>query len=736
MDIGFIRGPANLAAVLARTEDAQPKIIESRQGYVCYFLIVDFKTRYAWVFPMKSKAVPPTLIKKFLVIHGNVTAPLSTVRTDGEGSLAESVAFRKILAVVGYRLEKTATDASSQNGIAERPHQTLATMVRCLLYASSLSVSFWADALIYANYINNRLHNAGVDNIPYTLWTGKRADVKHLRTFGAHVSVKRSGNRPTKTDPHYYNGRFLRFTATERNIVYFDTVTGRDKTARHCRIDEFHYGTALVDRPNGAQQLLEAVLPTLQPREEMEDCMDDFFQELPEHPVPLDAIELESEVEVVTAAAAALIGETQSQEILHLDTDPSMYGSPTTLKIPMNRLPTLGLLLKEDMETGQIFVRGCQEGTHYYRISRWRSTIRNSVLRSIDQRAMRTEEQVKTYLATARANRATHVEVTFAKIEVPVADDDDIPRLHFDQLRHLNQLHIMLRQPMDESKDAFLNYTRAQLKKRPDYQDWRKSEWRQHHKYAIQNMFAEPIPCPKDAIVLPFVWDYMTKEDPVTGELIMKPRGTCNGGKKLGKAVTIAETYATCVEQPACRLYWSTTAAECLTAMGADAGNAFAEAPAPVTPFYMRIDDQYREWWTEHCGRPPIPPGYVLPVNHALQGHPELPRLWETHIHGIIVDKLRFVPTTHEKCLYSRRDPVTDSLEMILRQVDDFSVSAATQAACQVTIARIGEHLQVPLNGLGIIRKFNGVNILQSKWYIKISCEDYILKILMKHNWQ
>jgi Reverse transcriptase (RNA-dependent DNA polymerase) len=170
--------------------------------------------------------------------------------------------------------------------------------------------------------------------------------------------------------------------------------------------------------------------------------------------------------------------------------------------------------------------------------------------------------------------------------------------------------------------------------------------------------------------------------------------------------------------------------------MGADAGNAFAEAPAPTTPFFMRIDDQFSDWWEEHCGRPPIPPGYVLPVNHALQGHPELPRLWETHIHGIIVEKLKFVPTTHEKCLYSRRDPKTDSLQMILRQVDDISVSAETQQGRKETIAHIGTHLQVPLNDLGVIRKFNGVNILQSKWYVKISCEDYLLKILAKHQWQ
>ena len=75
---------------------------------------------------------------------------------------------------------------------------------------------------------------------------------------------------------------------------------------------------------------------------------------------------------------------------------------------------------------------------------------------------------------------------------------------------------------------------------------------------------------------------------------------------------------------------------------------------------------------------------------------------------------------------------------MILRQVDDFSVSAETQQEFKETIAHIGAHLQAPLNDLGTIRKFNGVNIMQSKWYVKISCEDYLLlKILAtKHQWQ
>jgi hypothetical protein len=266
------------------------------------------------------------------------------------------------------------------------------------------------------------------------------------------------------------------------------------------------------------------------------------------------------------------------------------------------------------------------------------------------------------------------------------------------------------------------------LKSRPDFHLWQTSEFAQHDKYRSQGMFGDPVPKPPNAITLPFVWTYIIKDGKP------KARATCNGGPRYGKAVTLAQTYANCVEQPACRLFWSLAAQNNYIVLGADAGNAFAEAPPPDQAFYMIIDEQYNTWWTEHLKRPPIPPGYVLPVNHALQGHPEAPRLWEHHINHILTDKLSFKPTTHEPCLYVKGDS-PESIILFLRQVDDFAVAARTTSQARDVITRIGANLIVPLNDLGQIQKFNGVNILQTKHYIKISCEDYLQKILSQHEW-
>jgi hypothetical protein len=96
-----------------------------------------------------------------------------------------------------------------------------------------------------------------------------------------------------------------------------------------------------------------------------------------------------------------------------------------------------------------------------------------------------------------------------------------------------------------------------------------------------------------DTVILPWVWTYLYKVDPITLEDVDKSRGTCNGGTRFGKVVTLAETYAACVEQPAHRLTWSLIAALNYVGLGCDVSNAFAEAPAPKEPFYMVVDEQF-----------------------------------------------------------------------------------------------------------------------------------------------
>ena len=206
-------------------------------------------------------------------------------------------------------------------------------------------------------------------------------------------------------------------------------------------------------------------------------------------------------------------------------------------------------------------------------------------------------------------------------------------------------------------------------------------------------MFEPPVPRPPGANVLNLLWTYLIKP---CGR--KKARCVCNGAPNRKGSVTLANTYAACLEQPAQRIFWGTVAIENLIAVGADASNAFAEAPPPVAHLYVTVDKPFREWWAT-LKRPEIPKGYVLQVQHALQGHPESPKLWADFIDDIIRTKVGLIPTTHEPYLY--RGEVNGNRVVFLRQVDDFAVASSDEYTCDVVIQEISRHLTAPMKNLG-----------------------------------
>ena len=136
-------------------------------------------------------------------------------------------------------------------------------------------------------------------------------------------------------------------------------------------MDEFHYGTPDAQQPLGAQHIIDKILPSHTSPEDTigNDIVDsdaDFVEDDPHTTVvPVDAIDMEARGhhKNTTATAAQLLGDTHQAEILHLDTSMDMYSPATILRIPINRLPTLGLLVQSDADTQKVFVQGCQEGT-------------------------------------------------------------------------------------------------------------------------------------------------------------------------------------------------------------------------------------------------------------------------------------------------------------------------------------------------------------------------------------
>ena len=141
-------------------------------------------------------------------------------------------------------------------------------------------------------------------------------------------------------------------------------------------------------------------------------------------------------------------------------------------------------------------------------------------------------------------------------------------------------------------------------------------------------------------------WAYSIKRDGTR-----RSRNCCDGSKRSVPALHgITSTYSSCNKQPIQRLFFALiTTLKGYLIYGGDAKDAYAHSPPPSIPTFVFIDDQYAEWYEWKFGVK-LDRKKVLPVQHALQGHPESGKLWERTINKVLrCPRLNFQTTVHDR---------------------------------------------------------------------------------------
>ena len=423
----------------------------------------------------------------------------------------------------------------------------------------------------------------------------------------------------------------------------------------------------------------------------------------------------------------------------------------------------------------------CKPGTSSIRIPKWRSELRNAYITHINGQHTNTMADIKTIFNRIRTEHQHQFNIGFSTINKQAMHPQlGVPQLYHDQMniigKHLwdiahdpfwatesNEEAVFPTTPRSASKLTRLfrnklgkdkywslvkqlpqwyklatvkksrrrKLTRRFLIQQDDWPDWQQSEFKQLNQYEQQTTFGLPCKLPAGANLLPLLWTYMIKDCGTK-----KARCVCNGSSKMKGTVTLGDTYAGSLEQTGSRIFWSATALYNFITIGADASNAFAEAPAPVAPLYVSTDAQFHEWYKhKYPDRPDIPEDFVLPVQGALQGHPESARLWAKLIDRIIRE-LNLKPCTHEPCLYHTSNyDKTGKTVLFLRQVDDFAVACEDKSTADKVIKCINDKMTINVKSLGTISRFNGIDVEQAREYIKIYNRTYIDKMLLKHHW-
>ena len=79
---------------------------------------------------------------------------------------------------------------------------SLKVMATCMMEAKTLPPNFWAKAIKYASYIQNRVPHKNLDGMtPFEAWSGHKPDVTHFNIFGSKAWAR----IPTKKKEGFAN---------------------------------------------------------------------------------------------------------------------------------------------------------------------------------------------------------------------------------------------------------------------------------------------------------------------------------------------------------------------------------------------------------------------------------------------------------------------------------------------------------------------------------------------------
>ena len=178
-----------------------------------YFVtFVDDFSRRVWVYTLKSK---DEVFETFLVwkkmVEIQTGRKIKVLRSDN-GTEYRNDQFSIFCKKEGISRHFTVRDTPQQNGVAERMNRTLLEKVRCMLSNAGLGKQFWAEAVMYASHLINRLPSATLNGkTPLEVWSGKPVnDYDTLHVFGstAYYHVKES-----KLDPRAKKALFMGVTS-------------------------------------------------------------------------------------------------------------------------------------------------------------------------------------------------------------------------------------------------------------------------------------------------------------------------------------------------------------------------------------------------------------------------------------------------------------------------------------------------------------------------------------------
>uniref|UniRef100_A0A2N9ERL8 Integrase catalytic domain-containing protein n=1 Tax=Fagus sylvatica TaxID=28930 RepID=A0A2N9ERL8_FAGSY len=184
-----------------------------------YFVtFIDDHSRLTWVYVLKDRSQLFSVFQSFYAeISNQFNAKLLAFRTDNAREYLDS-AFQQFLESRGIIHQTSCVRTPQQNGIAERKNGPILAIARALMLQMHVPKLFWADAVLTAAYLLNRMPSRILKGkSPFEMFfPGKNPFSVPPRVFGCVSFVHNHSPNRDKLDPRAHKCIFLSYSRTQK----------------------------------------------------------------------------------------------------------------------------------------------------------------------------------------------------------------------------------------------------------------------------------------------------------------------------------------------------------------------------------------------------------------------------------------------------------------------------------------------------------------------------------------
>ncbi|GJX53207.1 putative ribonuclease H-like domain-containing protein [Tanacetum coccineum] len=193
--------------------------------WYCLVVTGDFSW-FTWTFFLKSKDETSNILRNFITEIENLKdLKVKIIRCDNEGEFRNKE-MDEFCSRKGIKREFSNARTPQQNGVAERRNKTFIEATRTMLAYAKLPVTFWAEVVNTACYVQNRvLVNKSQHKTPYELFNGRSPAIGFLRPFGCHVMILNTFEHLGKFDAKGDEGYFVGYSLNSKAFRVFNNRT-------------------------------------------------------------------------------------------------------------------------------------------------------------------------------------------------------------------------------------------------------------------------------------------------------------------------------------------------------------------------------------------------------------------------------------------------------------------------------------------------------------------------------